>query len=182
VASNSRWSGLQMVKAPVPVTYAPLAPAMRAPLNFGIRYQNILQLLLFALLIAPGAATSASDACPQPQSLYPSPKVTSQEILDLIKSVKLRPGTHCRAFAQNQVQCNSDSLPELWWFTEPGHPAYPSASRGQMMRNDATGAVCLLRDGYFAGAEAPFAAWMDWLKKYDQATIDRVVGHPFPTT
>ena len=89
--------------------------------------------------------------------------------------------TTCEISA-NQVQCNSDSLPELWWFTEPGHPAYPSASRGQMMRNDATGAVCLLRDGYFAGAEAPFAAWMDWLKKYDQATIDRVVGHPFPTT
>jgi hypothetical protein len=140
------------------------------------------QLLLFALLVVPGAVLSAPEACPQPQSLYPSSKITSKEILDLIQSVRLRPGTHCRAFAQYQVECVSKSLPEQWWFTEPGHPAYPSATRAQLIRNDAPRPLCILRDGYFAGADAPFAAWMDWFKKYDQATIDNVVGHPSPST
>ena len=33
--------------------------------------------------------------------------------------------------------------------------------------------VCLIRDGYFAGQEAPFSAWMDSLKKYDALIIEK---------
>ena len=101
---------------------------------------------------------------------------------DLMSSVKLRRGIHCRAFAPKELQCNSDSLPELWWFTEPGHPAYPSASRGQMVRSEATGMVCLIRDGYFAGQEAAFSAWMDSLKKYDAMIIEKARGNGSQST
>jgi hypothetical protein len=97
--------------------------------------------------------------------------------MDLMNSVKLRPGTHCREFAPKEEQCNSDSLPELWWFTEPGHPAFPSASRGQILQNPASQQICLIRDGYFAGKEAPFADWMAALKKYDDMIVQKALAH-----
>jgi hypothetical protein len=92
---------------------------------------------------------------------------------DLVTSVKLRPGTHCKQFGSLSVQCNSDSLPEIWWFTEPGHPAYPSASRGQVLFHAQSSQICLQRDGYFAGDEQAFSAWMGELAGYDRATIER---------
>ena len=130
----------------------------------------------FVLVCVAGIATAdESHTCPSAESLYSSPKVSTQQLLDLMTSVKLRPGTHCRNFAPKEVQCNSDSLPELWWFTEPGHPAYPSASRGQILYNKALRQTCLIRDGYFAGQEAPFADWMMALKKYDEMIVGKAL-------
>lgn len=42
-----------------------------------------------------------------------------------------------------------------------------------MVRDGQTGETCLLRDGYFAGEEASFAAWFSELKRYDEVTLER---------
>jgi hypothetical protein len=112
-------------------------------------------------------------ACPTPEPVYPTPKVSAQQIADLVASIKRRPGMRCAGFGARAVRCSSDGSPEIWWFTESGHRAHPAASRGQMAREARTGETCLLRDGYFAGEEVPFAAWFNELKRYDEATLQR---------
>jgi len=119
------------------------------------------------------ALSVAAASCPAPTALYPSPKISREQYQDLFDSVTRRPDTHCKVFGPQQLQCNSDSLPELWWFTRPGHPAHPAASRGQMMYNAQTRETCLMRDGYFAGPEAAFASWLGELKRYDEQTVAR---------
>ena len=125
-----------------------------------------------ALVALSAALPASADDCPQVKSIFPRARVLADEINNLVASVKLRPGTTCKRFGPLQIQCNSDSTPELWWFTEPGHSAHPSASRGQLLFNQNLGEICLLRDGYFAGDEGAFASWLQELKQYDEATVD----------
>ena len=132
---------------------------------------HVLSTVCVSLLVA--ALPVASASCPKPIPLYPSAKISTQQYQDLFDSVTLRPDTHCKVFGPQQLQCNSDSLGELWWFTRPGHPAHPAASRGQMMHNNQTQETCLIRDGYFAGTEAAFASWLGELKRYDEQTVAR---------
>jgi hypothetical protein len=157
----------------------PLSAVVGRPLNFTVRWHMARHphapFLALSLLCA--VASFASSTCPKPDPLYPHAKISRQQMDDLVASVKLRPGTHCKQFAPLQLQCNSDSLPEIWWFTESGHPAHPAASRGQIMRNVQTGQTCLIRDGYFAGQEPAFAEWMNELKQYDKQTVERVLGN-----
>jgi hypothetical protein len=135
-----------------------------------------------ALYLLFGVSPSASATCPAAEPLYPSAKISTQQIQDLVASVKLRPGTHCKVFGPHQLQCNSDSLSELWWFTEPGHAAHPAASRGQILASVQARETCLLRDGYFAGSERPFARWMRELKRYDDETVARLRGRASDAT
>jgi hypothetical protein len=130
-----------------------------------------MRIALSALILTVLATTTALADCPSPQPLFPGGKVSDQQLQDLIASVKLRPGTHCKPFGPMQIQCNSDSLPELWWFTEAGHPAHPAASRGQLMYNEQTREACLVRDGYFAGQESAFVDWLAELKRYDERIV-----------
>jgi len=132
---------------------------------------RVLIWLSACLTIAAPLALSAS--CPEPTHLYPSAHVSIQQYQDLYDSFTRRPDTHCKDFGPHQVQCNSDSIGEIWWFTRPGHPAHAAASRGQMMYNTQTQEACLVRDSYFAGDETAFASWLVELKHYDDQTVAR---------
>ena len=126
-----------------------------------------------AVLVAlVGGCAVASANCPSLPPLFPSAHITEQQLGDLLVQIKTRPGFSCRAFGPYQIICGSDGSHELWWLTEPGHPAHPAFSRGQMATNPDTRETCLLRDGYFAGPEEPFAQWFRELKRYDEQTIE----------
>jgi hypothetical protein len=116
-------------------------------------------------------AVVADATCPELTHLFPTPHISLQQFTELRAAVLSRPGNSCRPFGPNQLECGSDSSRELWWFTDAGHPAHPAASRGQIMTERESSLTCLVRDGYFAGEESPFAAWMRTLRKYDDDTI-----------
>jgi hypothetical protein len=111
--------------------------------------------------------------CPVPAPLYPTAKISADQYQSLLVSLKSHSGFRCDKFGPHQLRCGSDDVPEIWWLTEPGHPAHPAASRGQMLFDPTTGETCLVREAYYAGAEAPFAAWMKALKNFDELTIQR---------
>jgi hypothetical protein len=106
--------------------------------------------------------------------LYPDAKISTEQFQNLLVSLKSRSGFRCDTFGPQQLRCGSDNTPEIWWLTEAGHPAHPAVSRGQTLLDSKSGETCLVRDGYFAGAEAPFAAWMKELKKFDELTVQRL--------
>jgi len=64
-------------------------------------------------------------------------------------------------------------VPEVWIFTEPGNPAHPAASRGQIFMKG--GVVCIVRDGYFGGNEAAFRTWLATLREWDQTAVSRAM-------
>ena len=111
-------------------------------------------------------------ACPSPTPLYPNAKISADQYQSLVASLKSRSGFRCDKFGPHQLRCGSDDVAEIWWLTEPDHPAHPAVSRGQMLL-DPTGETCLVRDGYYAGLEAPFATWIKELKNFDELTIQR---------
>jgi hypothetical protein len=103
--------------------------------------------------------------------LYPSSRISAAQIEDLTALVKARPGTSCVAFGEYQLQCNAPDA-EVWWLTEPGHPAHPAASRARILTNQHTGENCLVRDGYFAGKQQrPFTLWLRTLKSFDENAV-----------
>jgi hypothetical protein len=116
---------------------------------------------------------SLCSACPAPTPLYPEAKVSVEQFQSLVASLKGRPGFRCDNFGPSQLRCGSDDNPEIWWVTTPGHPAHPAVSRGQILPDSKTHETCLVRDGYYAGAEAPFAAWIKELKQFDELTVQR---------
>jgi len=91
----------------------------------------------------------------------------------LVASLTGHSGFRCDTFGPQQLRCGSEHVPEIWWLTRSGHPAHPAVSRGLMLLGT-TGETCLVRDGYYAGTEAPFAAWMKELKNFDELTVKRL--------
>jgi hypothetical protein len=117
-------------------------------------------------------STGALGVCPTLTPLFPAPHVTAQQLNDLLVRLRGRAGFSCRQFGPHQLSCGSDDSQELWWLTEVGHPAHPAVSRGQMLTDTDTQDTCLVRDGYFAGAEELFSQWFSELKRYDEKTIE----------
>lgn len=139
---------------------------------------KVLSLLPLMLLFAsgPGIAVASDAACPRLRSLFPSPHVSALQIRGLFTDLTTGNEVQCKEYGPHQVQCASRTLPEVWIFTEPGHPAYPAVSRGIIVRRGTL--TCVLRDGYFAGNKSAFAAWMAELIGYDNKLIARVRQQP----
>ena len=131
-----------------------------------------LPICVLALLIG-GTPSLASAACPDLDRLYPSAKISVLQMGELLDSVKHRAGMNCTAFGPRALRCSSNTSHEIWWLTEPGHPAYPAISRGVVRWNEPTHEICMMRDGYFAGDEEAFAAWFRELQGYDELTKKR---------
>jgi hypothetical protein len=128
--------------------------------------------IAFSALLPFVWSISASE-CPSSAPLYPGPKISLEQYRSLTASLKGLSGFKCDQFGPKQLRCGSDSAPEIWWLTEIGHPAYPAVSRGEMLTDPKTRETCLVRDGYYAGAEEPFAEWMHELKRFDELTSQR---------
>ena len=144
------------------------------PLNFTVRGHFVnhrLSCMTLSALLSFGWSFSSAD-CPVPAPLYSNAKISADQYQSLIASLKSHSSFRCDKFGPHQLRCGSDDVPEIWWLTEPGHLAHPAVSRGQMLLGP-TGETCLVRDGYYAGAEAPFAAWMKELKNFDELTVKR---------
>jgi hypothetical protein len=128
-------------------------------------------ILSLSMCLTAHAGTTSPTECPNLQPRFPSAHVSIVEIRDLFTEVTGRAGTRCREFGRYQVQCDAESQAEVWIFTLPGHPAYPAVSRGEIRKFGAL--LCILRDGYFAGDEPAFAAWLGDLTTYDKQVINR---------
>lgn len=129
-----------------------------------------------ALVTSAGPATAADTACPRLPRMFPSAHVSALQIHDLVTHLVSGDGLQCIEFGPHEVQCDSPTLPEVWIFTQPGHPAYPAVSRGVIVRNGTL--TCVMRDGYFAGNESAFRAWMAELVDYDNHLIEKVRRQP----
>lgn len=129
-------------------------------------------LIALSFIAGVGSATATDAACPRLPPLFPSAHVSTLQIRNLVTNLVVRDGLQCKEFAPHQIQCDSRALPEVWIFVQPGHPAYPAVSRGIIVRSGTL--TCILRDGYFAGSESAFRAWMAKLTGYDKRIIEKV--------
>jgi len=128
--------------------------------------------LLLRLLSAALNHADGGQACPDPQPLFPSAHVSAGQLQALYTAVSSPKDSHCKPFQPGSVQCISDSVPEVWIFTELGNPAHPAASRGQILMNGVV--TCIVRDGYFGGDEKAFHAWLASLQEWDKTAMASV--------
>jgi hypothetical protein len=134
--------------------------------------------LALAVFVLSARPIAGLTECPKPAPLYPQAKISSDQLQKLRVAVEHRPGTACAENGPKAIRCSSLSSNEIWWFTKPGHPAHPAASRGQVMTDTSTRETCLVRDMYFAGDEQAAAGWLKALKDYDERIISRFRAHP----
>jgi hypothetical protein len=128
-----------------------------------------------AFLVMARVYANDDAQCPDIPAKFPTAHVSETQMRELVTAVSKPPDFHCRPFGPHQLQCDSNTVPEIWILTEPGHPAHPAASRGELLTNGHM--TCIVRDGYFAGDERAFADWLNDLERYDEQAIARTRAH-----